>query len=243
GTNHVLDIERKSVTNDAEFRATFGKGVKARFGINTVDWDQSGARQNAEAKADGLTLNRIEDMHFDPRNPNVMYFVTTEGGDTTPNPADPTTSRNGGGVWKLTFDDVSDPSEGGTLELLLDGSEAPYLSKPDNIGMDGAGNLLIQEDPGNNALAARIVAYNTKTGQRGIVAQFDETLFRGPNAITQDEESSGIEFTAGYFGKNSWVFDAQVHKSSGDPETVELGQLLTLNVRDWNAVYAAGWGL
>jgi Bacterial protein of unknown function (DUF839) len=237
GTNHVLDLERKSVTNDAEFRATIGKGVPARFGINTVDWDQSGAAQNAEAKADGLTLNRIEDLHFDPRKPNVLYFVTTEGGDTTPNPADPTTSRNGGGLWKVTFDDLSDPSEGGTIELLLDGSEAPYLSKPDNIGIDGDGNLLIQEDPGNNALAARIVAYNIKTGQRGVVAQFDPALFRGPNAITQDEESSGIEFTGGFFGRNSWIFNAQVHKSSGDAETVEPGQLLTMSVNDWSAVY------
>ncbi len=151
--------------------------MPARFDINTVDWDQSGAAQNAEAKADGLTLNRIEDLHFDPRKPNVLYFVTTEGGDKTAKPADPTTSRDGGGLWKVTFDDITDPSEGGTIELLLDGSEAPYLNKPDNIAVDGDGNLLIQEDPGNNQHIARIVAYNTKTGQRGVVAQFDATLF------------------------------------------------------------------
>ena len=35
----------------------------------------------------------------------------------------------------------------------------------------------------------------------------------------------------------TFVFDAQVHAPSGDPETVEMGQLLALRVRSWKAVY------
>ena len=46
-----------------------------------VDWDQPGSAQNAEATAEGLTLNRIEDGAFDPRHPEDFYFVTTEGGN------------------------------------------------------------------------------------------------------------------------------------------------------------------
>jgi hypothetical protein len=45
--------------------------------------------------------------------------VTTEGGVR----ADRT--RDGGGLWKLTFEDIERPRLGGTIELVLDGSEAP----------------------------------------------------------------------------------------------------------------------
>jgi hypothetical protein len=40
------------------------------------------------------------------------------------------------------------PAQGGTLTLLLDGSEG--LVSPDNVDIDRKGNILIQEDPGNN---------------------------------------------------------------------------------------------
>ena len=207
-----------------------------------VDWDQSGNRQNAEAAADGLTLNRIEDGDFDPRHPNDFWFVTTEGGKGA---AVPTGSfgRDGGGLWKLSFEDVDQPWLGGTLTLVLDGSEAPFLNKPDNITIDTRGNLLIQEDPGSNVHVARIVAYDIETGDRGVVAQFDPALFKpvtpgGTDApITIDEESSGIIDAKDVLGRGWYAFDAQVHKAHPDPALVELGQLLALYVRDFDDVY------
>lgn len=235
GVNAVLDLERQDVNTDAAFRSTFGKGAPARFELNTIDWDASGARQNADALAKGLTLNRIEDLEFDPRDPNVLYFVTTAGGDRTPAPGE-SAPRDGGGLWKVTFDDVSDPEAGGTIELVLDGSEAPYLSAPDNITIDRFGNLLIQEDPGGNPHLARIVAVDLdRPGRRAVLAQFDAAQFAGPAAITTDEESSGIIPVPGQAG--TFLFDAQVHKGLADPELVEMGQLLTLRVRDWRRVY------
>jgi hypothetical protein len=137
------------------------------------------------------------------------------------------------------FEDIEHPELGGTIELLLDGSGAPYLSKPDNIEIDGHGNLLIQEDPGNNAHLATIVAYNTKTGARGVVAEFDRNLFApgSPDLITQDEESSGIIDATDLIGPGWFVFDAQVHKASPNPENVELGQLLAMKVGDFRRVY------
>jgi hypothetical protein len=222
-------------TNDAGFRAAYGKDNPVRFSLSEVGWNQSGAAQNAEAKAEGLSLNRIEDGSWDPGAPNDFYLLTTEGGSTTP--AEPGVSRDGGGLWRLRFDDIEHPQLGGTLTLLLDGSEAPYLSKPDNMTIDGGGNLLIQEDPGNNAHVARIVAYRIADGARGVLAGFDPALFSGPAAITQDEESSGIIDAIGTVGPRWFLFDAQVHKASGDPATVELGQLLALHVDSWRDVY------
>ena len=122
----------------------------------------------------------------------MYYFLTTEGGvGTVPG------VRDGGGLWKMTFDNVEKPELGGTLELLLDGSEAIGLNKPDNLTIDDqGGHLLIQEDPGNNDHVARIVAYRLGDGATAEVARFDDALFNpavaGAGVVTRDEESSGV---------------------------------------------------
>ena len=259
GSLFVVDTVDESVSTDAQFRAAYGKGtpVKVSFGAGEqVDTTVNGVAQNVEAAAKGLTLNRIEDGAFDPRNPDDYYFLTTEGGSTTANPAEPGVSRDGGGLWRLRFVDVDRPALGGTLTLVLDGTEAPFLNKPDNMTIDGRGNLLIQEDPGGNDHVARVLAYRIRDGRLGIVAQFDTALFgvadptgTTPDAravLTTDEESSGIVDTAGLFGTGTFLFDAQVHTRKGLPagtgpgtveELVENGQLLLLKVRDWDVVY------
>ena len=241
GRDFVVDLDDESVDTDAEFRATYGKGTPVEFDLGAdeeIDWDSSGARQNADATAKGLTLNRIEDGNFDPRNPDDFYFLTTEGAPGTV-PSEPSVTRDGGGLWKLSFDDVSHPEQGGTLELVLDGSEAPYLNKPDNMTIDRKGNLLIQEDPGNNAQLARIVAYHIDTGDRGVLAEFDRALFRSgePGFITEDEESSGIIDARRFLGNGWFLFDAQVHLTNPDPNLVEYGQLLAMHVRNFRDVY------
>lgn len=259
GRLFVVDAVDEAVSTDAQFRATYGKGTPApvAFGAGEeIDWTKSGTAQNTQAAAKGLSLNRIEDGTFDPNNKNNYYFTTTEGGSTSPSPNEPAVSRNGGGVWKLHFNDVEHPERGGTLTLLLDGSEAPYLNKPDNVTLDDEGNLLIQEDPGGNDHLARIVAYDIHTGTRGVVARFDAGLFGATNpsgttpderaVLTTDEESSGIIATDNLFGDDTYLFDAQVHTAKGLPqgsgpgtveELVQNGQLLSMEVDDWNAVY------
>ena len=242
GTLHVIDAVDPAVTTDTGWRATYPTRTPHPVTVNEVDWNQSGAAQNAEAAARGLSLNRIEDGAFDPRNPNDFYFVTTEGGDTTPAPGVGSPSRDGGGVWRLRFADVNDPSQGITLELLLDGSETPYLNKPDNIDIDEHGHLLIQEDPGVNAHLARIVAYRIEDGARGVVAEFDPERFSvgGSDFMTIDEESSGILDTEHLFGKKSFLLDAQVHTSDGlsDPvNQVQHGQMLLLRLQSWGQVF------
>jgi hypothetical protein len=240
GAEYVLDLANEAVSTDAQFRATYGKGTSVPFTLGAdelVDWDSSGARQNADAAAKGLALNRIEDGVFDPKHPNDVYFLTTEGGGTVP--SEPGVTRDGGGLWRLRFKDVDHPEKGGTIELLLDGSEAPYLNKPDNMTIDRRGNLLIQEDPGGNAHLARIVAYQVRSGDRGVLAEFDPSLFRrgGVGFITEDEESSGIIDARKALGPGWFLFDAQVHKASPDPAKVELGQLMAMHVRKFKDVY------
>ncbi len=241
GVNRVLDLADESVSTDAQFRSVYGKGNPVPFTLGSdevVDWDSSGARQNADGLAKGLTLNRIEDGVFDPRRPNDFYVLTTEGAPGVV-PSEPSVTRDGGGLWKVHFNDVDDPEQGGTIELLLDGSEAPFLNKPDNMGVDKYGNLLIQEDPGGNAQLARIVAYDVDSGDRGVVAEFDPAVFRtgGAGFLTQDEESSGIIDVSKALGKGWFLFDAQIHKAFPDAAKVEHGQLLVLHVDKFKDVY------
>jgi len=259
GRLFVVDAVNEAVSTDAQFREAFGKGNSAavRFGAGEeIDSTQSGNEQNVEAAAKGLALNRIEDGSFDPNNKNNYYFLTTEGGSTAPNPKEPTIARDGGGLWKLHFTDVERPELGGRLTLLLDGSERPYLSKPDNMTIDDEGNMLIQEDPGTSDHLARIVAYNLRNGNRGVVARFDRGLFGASNpsgvtgddraVLTTNEESSGIINTDDLFGDDTFMFDAQAHTAKGLPagtgpgtvqEYVERGQLMTMQIDNWRAVY------
>ncbi|MEI6363956.1 MAG: alkaline phosphatase PhoX [Actinomycetes bacterium] len=238
GTSFVIDDTNPAVTNDAQYRAAYGKGADVPVVLNAINTTVNGKAQNAEALGKGISLNRIEDGSFDPKNPNDYYFLTTEGGNTAP--VTPGVSRDGGGLWLLRFSDVNQPSLGATLTLLLDGSEAPFLSKPDNMTIDREGNIVIQEDPGDNAHVARIVAYRIEDGALATLAQFDPAQFTpgAPGFITQDEESSGIiEISKLADQGSTFLFDAQVHKKLADPALVEMGQLLTLTVASWGDVY------
>ena len=255
-----------AVANDAEIRTKYGKNKPFPISFAEVNIKANGKDQNIEANAKGIEFARVEDGHFDPKKPNDYYFVTTQSDSdplnkavaaTTPNPATPTVSRDGGALWRIRFNDVSKPLSGATLELLLDGSESIYMSKPDNISVDSFGNVLIQEDPGNNAHLARIVSYRISDGKVGTIAQFKAEYFTstGASFITQDEESSGIvdvttelrtskSDTASYY-----MFVAQIHATPAkarpdlDPadatlaKAIEGGQWYILKITNWTDVY------
>ena len=216
----------ENADNDNMFRALYGKTKKAKVSFSKLPVDQKFATTANEAQRLGTTFSRIEDGEFDPKNSNVYYFITTESNknptSTTPNPATPTTSRDGGALWKMTFKDISKPLNGATLEMLLDGSEVPYLSKPDNLAVDEGGYLLMQEDPGGNDWVSRVIAYRLSDGAIKEVAAFDPKYFaKGGSAfITNDEESSGIINANSLLRKkgdsNSYFFfNAQVHTFGG----------------------------
>jgi secreted PhoX family phosphatase len=254
-------ISVKNARTDLKFRANYKVGEKAEVGFNPLNTDPAFADVQAQAQGAGTTFSRVEDGEWDPKNPNVYYFLTTQSTKdpiaTAPNPATPTVSRDGGALWRMTFKDVKNPMKGATIEMLLNGGEAPYLSKPDNLAIDESGVILIQEDPGNNAHLARVLAYRISDAKLAVVAQFDKQYFAtdATTPITLDEESSGMVNANAFLKKSGdsasyFFFNAQVHATPSksrletvpvdaiDQAAIEGGQFYLLKITDWTKIFA-----
>lgn len=180
-----------------------------------VENTSGAALQQLDSAAGVTKFNRPEDGAWDPSNPSDFYFVTTNG-STSP-------SR----LWRLRFSDIAQPELGGTLDMLLDGSEGQVML--DNIGIDTRGHIMLQEDPGNNARIAQVFRYDIATDTLTSVAQHNPALFTSGAAgfITQDEEASGIIDASSLLGAGWWLMTDQIHSSLGG-ELVERGQISAL---------------
>lgn len=159
---------------------------------------------------------RPEDGAWDPTNPNDFYFVTTNS-FTTP-------SR----LWRLNFADPANPAAGGTIDMVLDGTEGQTMF--DNITVNDRGQVLLQEDIGNQTPLGKVWQYFPDTDTLTEIAHHDPDRFApgAPNFLTQDEESSGV-IPAPFLGEGWYLLDVQAHYSIPG-ELVEGGQLLALHV-------------
>jgi hypothetical protein len=162
---------------------------------------------------------RPEDGAWDTQDPDRFYFVTTNG------------FNNPSRLWALDFNDSSDPAAGGTITMLLDGTEGQQML--DNMTVTKGGKVLLQEDVGNQAHIGKIWEYDPGTDSLTLLAQHDPDRFLlgGSNFLTQDEESSGIIDVTdilGSAGQNAFLLDVQAHFNAGDPELVQGGQLLVM---------------
>ncbi|MGE5775693.1 MAG: hypothetical protein ACM33V_05700 [Chloroflexota bacterium] len=164
------------------------------------------------------SFQRPEDGAWDPNHPDDFYFVTTAS--FTGN------SR----LWRVHFNNPANPEEGGTIEMLLDGSEGQKMM--DNIAINRRGQIVIQEDPGNQPYVARVWLYSIRRDTLTEIAQHDPERFT-PGAVsfvTQDEESSGVTDVSEILGKDWYLLVQQTHLALPDAELVEGGQLLAMRV-------------
>jgi Bacterial protein of unknown function (DUF839) len=173
--------------------------------------------ETASDAADVAQWQRPEDGSWDPSNPRDFYWVTTAS----------FTGKSR--LWRLRFEDPANPAAGGTITMQLYGTEGQRML--DNLTVNDRGQVLIQEDIGNQALLSKVWIYNPESDALTEVAQHDPDRFTpgSPDFITQDEESSGI-IPASFLGESWYLLDVQVHLSSADAELVEGGQLLALHV-------------
>jgi hypothetical protein len=163
----------------------------------------SGAAIQTASEANMVTqFLRPEDGAWDTRNPNVFYFVTTDRFDSKKDGSGTQIARSR--LHRLTFDDIKDPLLGGRYDVLLDGTEDHQML--DNMTVDGDGNLIIQEDPGEQPLLARIWKYYPRSDELVEIAKHDPARFSPPrdgDFLTIDEESSGVIEITDLLRKNS----------------------------------------
>jgi hypothetical protein len=189
----------------------------------------TGAQLEALSVASGVSgMNRPEDGSWDPSDSHNFYFNTTASFTGT--------SR----IWRLHFDDPSNLLAGGSASIEV--ASPPFdPAKPnadqagprmlDNMTVNDRGQVISLEDVGNNAYLGGVYQYDPSTRSLSRIAEHDPAHFvvGGPDFITQDEESSGV-IPAPFLGAGKYLIDVQVHRASSDPELVEGGQLLVLQI-------------
>lgn len=214
---HVTDLEGLA-NNESSAASPLGADEQSTFTmLNLGDVSgMTGAQIDAASEAAGVTsFLRPEDGVWDTINPNRFYFVTTNGFDQP--------SR----LWAADFTDASNPAAGGTIKLLLNGTEGQQMF--DNIGINAQGKIILQEDVGNNAHIGKVWQYDPSTDSLSELAHHDPSRFLsgGANFLTQDEESSGVidvSHILGNAGENVYLADVQAHYSITG-ELVQGGQL------------------
>lgn len=178
--------------------------------------NMTGAQLETASNAAGVArFLRPEDGQWDPNNPNDFYFVTTNA------------FNNPSRLWKLHFHDLNNLPMGGTITLVLNGTEGQRML--DNMTIDNSGHILMQEDAGNNAHLSKIWQYTISNGEMKSIAQHDSLRFRtgAPLFLTQDEESSGIIDVSPILGPGMFLTVVQAHYPIAG-ELVEGGQLLAM---------------
>jgi len=162
----------------------------------------------------GVTaFQRVEDGAWDPNHPRDFYFLTTASFSLP--------SR----LWRLRFNDIANPEAGGVIDMMLDGTEG--IKMMDNMGFDADGNILIQEDVGNNSHNGKTWKYVIATDSLVLVSQHRPNLVTTgqPGFLTQDEEASGIIDVSSILGYKAYLIADQFHTTAGLPAGVGSTEL------------------
>lgn len=183
--------------------------------------DQSGNEQIYKVSEDG---------QWDPNNPGDFYFVTTDRYDQVKDGVGTQIGRRR--LYRLRFTDITQPELGGTIEALLDGTEAGNMF--DNMTVNSRGQVLPQEDVGNQGHLGKIWLYTIATNKLLQIAEHDQKRFGNIGIpatapFNQDEESSGIVDMSSILGEGWYLLDVQAHYPIAG-ELVEGGQLLALHI-------------
>jgi len=204
------------------------------------------------------TFSRPEDGAWDPAHPNVFYFVTTDQLDRTSDSLTPAQTGQTR-LWRLTFDDITNPDAGGTIDLLIDGRvvDGRKVNMFDNIAVNAqTGHIILQEDVGGAAHNGKVWDYDPTSNSLVMVARHDPARFGDVGAaattpFNNDEETSGVIDVSSILGAGSYLLVDQAHYPinasnpngfSNPNELVEGGQLMLLRETPTVLFLAVGAG-
>jgi phosphodiesterase/alkaline phosphatase D-like protein len=232
-TNTGSDADKAGLTNGAlKFVSVAGNAAEITDATTRATGITSGTRFSLSSTA-STTFSRPEDGAWDPNDPTKYYFVTTDQLDKASDGLGTQIGQTR--LWRLTFDDITNPDAGGKIDLLVDGDvvNGKKVNMFDNITIDKYGHILLQEDVGGNAHNGKIWQYDVATDSLKLLAQHDPARFGdvGVSATTpfnQDEETSGVIDLQDILGLGAFAFVDQAHYQTGDTTTVEGGQLLLM---------------
>jgi len=200
GTVSVIDVPGFARETDAS-----GISSGSAFVLRNLGNANGGALRPSSAAVGATRWQRPEDGAWDPSHPRDFYFVTTATLDGH--------SR----LWRLRFDSLEFPGAGGTLDMLLDGTEGPKMM--DNIAVRASGDVIIQEDPAGGPRPARVWRYDIDTRRLDLIAEL----------TTPGPESSGVIDVSDILGEGWLLLDVQTHAPAAG-EIVEGGQLLAMRL-------------
>ena len=193
---------------------------------------------DSAAQARGISrMGRPEDAVWETDG-DGLYFASTGVNNPGLDPPQPSFARISR-VWHLQFNDPADVTAGGVARIALAGpdydprtSEVPQGPRMmDNLTVNDRGQVLIQEDTGNQPYVSGILQLDPATGKFRRIAEQDPARFLPgePGFVTQIEESSGI-IPAPFLGRGKYLLTSQMHVNDPDDELVQGGQLLVLHV-------------
>jgi hypothetical protein len=204
-----------------ETTAAPGTGAATFADLTSFATGSGAALQTASTAAGVTRFARPEDGAWNPARPGEFIWCNT-GTSAAPNR-----------LYRLTLTDITQPELGGTVDMLLDGTEG--TAAMDNLcvvnGIDGKTRVLIQEDPGSSSRLAKIWMYTVEDDTLLEVAAHDAKYFAtgGSNFLTTNEEASGIIDAWDILGQGWFLMDVQAHYAS-NAELVEGGQLIAMYI-------------
>lgn len=165
---------------------------------------------------------RLEDGFYDKRpgaSPAAYFYDTGRSSITVPGtgtPVDPW-----GSIYRIEFEDVSDPAGGAATLRLLARSAGPDTewASPDNGDMNAAGEIMLQEDRANDPWNRRPGIWRFRVAADGslvdptgtMVVELVDPRDADDPSLVFGNESSGIVDVSEWFGPGAWIFDVQAH--------------------------------
>jgi hypothetical protein len=232
-TNAGTEADKAGLTNGTlKFVNVTGNAVEIADATTRATNIANGMAFTLSATA-STSFSRPEDGAWDPNDPTKYYFVTTDRLDQVADGVGTQVGRSR--LWRLNFTNITNPDLGGTIDMLLDGTEGQVMM--DNMTIDKYGHIILLEDVGGNAHNGKIWQYTIATDQIKMIAKHDAARFgdivggvaqAATAPFTNDEETSGIIDVSDILGAGNFLFVDQAHYNIGDVEAVEGGQLLRL---------------